>query len=360
MRALVTGGLGFVGSAVVRHAVERGWNVTTLDSLDPRVHAREPPRLPEGVRWIHGDIDSDTTIGQALEPRPDVVFHQAALVGLGQGAQDLEEYIRINVLATARLARALARVGAPAPRLVLASTMAIFGEGAYTCPACHEPRDAKRQGADLAAGRWDPICSECGIPLVPRATAESHPPQPGTFYARSKLLQEQTAIELGRELGVPTVALRYHNVYGPWMPRNSLYSGVTAAVLSRLAERKPPTVYEDGRQLRDFIHVDDVARANLLAAEAPVDTVDGQAFHVATGEPRELRELVERLTRRLAPDTRPGYPGTFRPGDARHIFASVSKISRELGFRAKVRFEEGIDALDPGMMRPPVVGGDSA
>jgi dTDP-L-rhamnose 4-epimerase len=360
VRALVTGGLGFVGSAVVRRAVERGWTVTILDSLDPRVHGRATPQLLGPVQWIRGDIDSDAAIAKALETQPEVVFHEAALVGLGQGAKDLEEYVRINILATARLVRAMARGATPLPRLVLASTMAIFGEGAYECPACHEPRTGDRRAADLGAGRWDPVCFQCEGPLVPRATPESHPPQPRTFYARSKLLQEQTAIELGRELGVPAVALRYHNVYGPWMPRNSLYAGVTSMVLSRLAERKPPTVHEDGRQLRDFIHVDDVAQANLLAAEAPAEVVDGQTFNVATGEPRELHELVDRLTRRLAPEVRPWYPGTFRAGDARHIFASVGKIERELGFRAQVRFEEGIDALDPQMMRLSAVGGDPA
>ena len=360
MRALVTGGAGFIGSAIVRRLAARGWEVTAVDALDRRVHATDPPALPPEVVSIRGDIGHASVLRAAFRTRPEVVFHEAALGGLGRGPLDAEAYLRANVLATLRLLRAMGTGAGPPPRMVLASSMAVYGEGAYRCERCDEPREASRTEAQLRGGRWEPSCPRCRTPLTPFPVPESWPTRPSTMYARSKQLQEALSFDLGRSLDVPVVALRYHNVYGPWMPRDSPYSAVAANFKSRLAAGLPPVVFEDGAQRRDFVHVDDVARANELAALAPASVVIGRAFNIGTGRPSTILSMARALAGRGQPRIVPVVTGQYRQGDARHIYANVRRAARSFGWRAKVPLEEGLVRLARDPLRPTRAGGTEA
>lgn len=332
VRALVTGGLGFVGSHLVDLLLDRGDEVTVIDALDPRVH-RSKPLVPPGVEFVRADVR------EPFEGSFDVVFHQAAMVGLGRGAEDAAEFLDVNARGTALVMRSAARSGAR--RVVLASTMAIYGEGAYECPSCRAPRAATRAPATLAssAGPFDPACGVCSAPLRPLPCTEEHAPRPGTPYAISKLAQEQIAMSVGRDLGVPVVALRYHNVYGARMPRDTPYSGVAALFRSRVDAGLPPIVHEDGGQLRDFVRVEDVARANLLAASAPTEA-EFEAFNIGTGQPRSILELARALCDGAG--FVPQLSGTSRPGDARHVFGSIEKARKALGYEPSIGFHEGV------------------
>jgi dTDP-L-rhamnose 4-epimerase len=342
MKVLVTGGAGFIGSHLVDALVRRGDTVVVVDSLDARVHGRSHPMIPTGVKFIRGDVCEEAVLREALRDKVDVVFHEAAMVGVGHGGSDAESYVANNIIGTAKLLHSITADSKQyRPRFVLASTMTIYGEGAFTCTVCRESRIARRKGDDLARSLWDPFCPVCGAKLTPQPSTESQPPSPGTVYAISKLGQELLAMSLGRESEIPVVALRYHNVYGPRMPRDTPYAGVASIFKSQLLAGLQPVVYEDGEQLRDFIHVDDIVQANILAANAAEEDVAFEAFNVGTGHPHRIIDFARELARNLAPGLEPELPGSFRLGDARHIFADVSKISH-LGFKPRVSFEDGV------------------
>jgi dTDP-L-rhamnose 4-epimerase len=337
--------------------VARGDQVCVLDNLDPRVHGGEAPNFSEKVRFIHGDILSPSSVRDALRDQIDVVFHEAAMVGLGKGGADAEAYVTTNVIGTSRLIDAIAaKTSTIHPRIVLASTMAIYGEGAYSCRNCGEQREGERRYEDLVNLKWDPLCVKCGDKLDPRSVTENQPARPKSVYAITKLNQELMCMSLGRESRIPVVALRYHNVYGPRMPRDTPYAGVASIFKSRLIAGLPPIVYEDGRQLRDFIHVEDIVQANLIAADALEKDVAFEAFNVGTGRPHEIADFARELAKCLAPGIQPEFPGLFRPGDVRHIFANVSRIER-LGFKPHISFEEGVSrfAQEPPRAPPKVV-----
>lgn len=347
MRALVTGGAGFIGSHLATRLHHDGHDVLVLDSLDPRVHPRTA-RFPDGLPHVRADVRDTSALAAALRG-VDVVFHEAGMVGLGMGASDAPEFLDANATATAKLLIAL-RDNAPNARLVLASTMALYGEGAYACDSCGPTRPAPRTRATLDAGEWDPACPRCARALTPRPVTEEHPPEPRTAYAISKRAQEEIALTLGAELGIPVVALRYHNVYGPGMPRGTPYAGVASFFKDNLLRGEPPLVHEDGRQLRDFVHVYDIVQANLLAAR---DGVPPGSYNVGTGDPRPILELAVALAREIAPDQRPRVPGTYRPGDARHVYASIEKARKHLGYEPRVRFEDAVASFARSPAREP-------
>ena len=356
MRALVTGGAGFVGSHIVDLLLARGDQVSVLDNLDPRVHGDDDVTLSQEVRFVRGDLLSPVSLEDALKGGVDLVFHEAAMVGFGRDAVDAEAYVSNNVIGTIRLMEAIAKLCSRPPRFILASSMAIYGEGAYECKNCGSSKNIRRNPEDLEKHNWEPLCPKCGNPLEPRPLTGDHSPAPGNVYAVSKLNQELLSMTLGRHYRIPVVALRYHNVYGPRMPRDTPYAGVASIFKSKLLARRPPIIYEDGGQLRDFIHVEDVARANLLAADAPEDTVEFHAFNVGTGQPHQIVELALQLEKSLGLDIQPQFPGLFRLGDVRHIFACTSKIER-IGFRPRISFEEGMKrfALEPTRSPPKVM-----
>jgi dTDP-L-rhamnose 4-epimerase len=331
MRVLVTGGAGFIGREVCAALLARGHQVLAFDALHPAAHRSSPAAPVPGAELRIGDVRDAAAVGAALRGI-DAVVHQAAMVGMGVDLADLPEYASCNDLGTAVLLAEMARAGVA--RLVLASSMVVYGEGAYTCAGHGTVRPGPRTAADLAAGRFDPTCPGCGTPLVPGLVDEDDRLAPRSVYAATKLAQEHLAAAWARQSGGAAVALRYHNVYGPGMPRDTPYSGVAAIFRSALAAGRPPRVFEDGGQRRDFVHVRDVALANVAALDATA--VPGfRAYNVASGTPTTIGEVAAALTAALGGPA-PVVTGEFRAGDVRHIVASPRRAEAELGFRAGV------------------------
>ena len=320
MRVLVTGSSGFIGSHIVSALRDEGHDVRTFD-----LHSGE-------------DVRDETTVLRALDG-VDAVCHQAAKVGLGVDVADLPDYASANVVGTAVLLAAMARTGCP--RLVLASSMVVYGEGAYDCAAHGRVRPGPRDPADLAAGRFSPRCPSCGAALPPGTVTEAAPMAPRNAYADTKLAQEHLAASWARASGGSVVALRYHNVYGPRMPRDTPYAGVAAIFRSLLERGEAPRVFEDGGQRRDFVHVRDVARANVLALASLPAAGTLRAYNVASGEPHTIEEMAIALAKAYG-GPRPVVTGEYRLGDVRHIVASPERAATELGFRAAITFTDGM------------------
>ncbi|MFF4771359.1 NAD-dependent epimerase/dehydratase family protein [Microtetraspora fusca] len=319
MRVLVTGAAGFIGSHVAEILGEAGHDVSGFDVRDG-ADVRDADALDRATDGV------------------DAVVHLAAKVGLGVDVADMPSYVSINAYGTAVLLAAMAR--RRVARLVLASSMVVYGEGAYDCAAHGRVRPGPRAVRDLAAGFFEPRCPRCGAELTPAAIGEGAPLDPRGVYATTKVAQEHLAANWARETGGTAVALRYHNVYGPRMPRDTPYSGVAAIFRSALEARRAPTVFEDGGQLRDFVHVRDVARANAAALDAGVPGALA-AYNIASGEPHTVGELAAALAaERGGPE--PLITGEYRLGDVRHIVASPDRAAAQLGFRARVGFAAGM------------------
>jgi len=339
MRILVTGGAGFVGSHVVDALVAQGHDVVSVDCLLAGAHRGEPDYANPGAEQRVEDL-RDADVARRAVAGVDAVCHQAGMVGLGVDVRDVTDYVAHNDVATAVLLRALAERRF-AGRIVLASSMVVYGDGRYGCPR-HGPMGAPpRALAALAAGRFDPACPVCGAALVPEAVDEDAPLDPRSIYAATKVHQEHLLACFARERPDVTVtALRYHNVYGPRMPRDTPYAGVASIFRSAVAARRAPEVFEDGAQLRDFVCVSDVARANVLALTAD-DPVAG-ALNVASGRPRTVLEMARAIAAARPGAPRPRVTGAFRAGDVRHVFASAERAAARLGFRAAVPFADGV------------------
>ncbi|GAA1408784.1 NAD-dependent epimerase/dehydratase family protein [Catellatospora coxensis] len=335
MRVLVTGGAGFIGSHVVAALAAAGHDVSVLDSLHPAAHRGERPAADlDGVTVRLGDVRDRDTVDAALDG-VDAVVHQAAMVGMGVDLADLPEYVGCNDLGTAVLLAGMARHSIR--RLVLASSMVVYGEGAYACDEHGPVRPTARRRDDLSAGRFEPRCPRCDSPLRPGVVDEDDRLEPRSVYAATKLAQEHLADAWARESGANATALRYHNVYGPGMPRDTPYSGVAAIFRSALERGAAPQVYEDGGQRRDFVHVHDVAAANLAALHAldDRDTPGIRAYNIASGRPQTVADMATTLACAMAGPA-PRVTGAFRAGDVRHIVASPRRAHDELGFTATV------------------------
>jgi len=330
---LVTGGAGFIGSHVVDALLDDGHDVRVLDSLLAAAHRERPDYLDPRADWIEGDVRDPETVARAVAG-VGAVSHQAAMVGLGLDIGDIADYVAHNDLGTAVLLRALAARGFRG-RLVLASSMVVYGEGRYACPEHGIVRPPPRRAADLDAGRFEPPCPVCGESLAARTVPEDAPLDPRNVYAATKVAQEHLCAAFARETGATYTALRYHNVYGPRMPRDTPYAGVASIFRSALAAGEAPRVFEDGGQRRDFVHVRDVARANHLALTEPATGT----FNVASGTPRTVLDMARALTRAVAPDREPVVTGEWRAGDVRHVFASADAAAERLGFRASEDFD---------------------
>jgi dTDP-L-rhamnose 4-epimerase len=346
VRVLVTGGAGFIGSHVVEAFVAAGDDVVLLDALLPSVHGHcASIQAPDGVEAIRGDIRDRATIDNALRG-VDVVCHQAAMVGLGKDIADLPDYVGHNDMGTAVLLAAMAAGGVR--QLVLASSMVVYGEGRYRCALDGIVRASPREAGDLAAGFFEPRCPRCRSTLSLERVEEDTPADPRNIYAATKIAQEFLAASWARETSSGVRALRYHNVYGPRMPRDTPYAGVAALFRSELAAGRPPRVFEDGRQVRDFVHVTDIARANVLAACN--QRREFRAYNIASGSPCTIGEVATALAA-AADGPSPIATGEYRLGDVRHIVADPSRARDELGFMAKVSWPEGIREVANQPMR---------
>ncbi|UQX87777.1 NAD-dependent epimerase/dehydratase family protein [Jatrophihabitans telluris] len=339
MRLLLTGGAGFIGRHVLARALARGHDVRVLDSLREDVHHGLAWAPPPGVELVVADVRDRPAVLPALSG-VEAVIHLAAKVGLGVDVQDLPDYASSNDAGTASLLAAMATTGVG--RLVLASSMVVYGEGLGHCAEHGPVAPGVREESALRRGQFDPPCPECGRTLGAQLVDEDAPIDPRNAYASSKFAQELYARNWARSTGGSVAALRYHNVYGPGMPSDTPYAGVAAIFTSALRRGQAPRVFEDGGQRRDFVHVRDIASATVAAAEAGV--AGTRAYNVGSGTPRTVGEMATALAVALA-GAAPVVTGEYRLGDVRHITADSSRARAELGWYPAEDFDAGMAEL---------------
>jgi dTDP-L-rhamnose 4-epimerase len=340
---LVTGGAGFIGSHLVDELLRQGERVRVLDNLDPLAHPRGlPSHLAAEAELVDGDLRDRAGVDRALEG-VDRVFHLGGVVGNGESMINVRRAVDHNTGGTATLLEAVIERRDRIRRLVAASSMVVYGEGSYGCPVhglFYPPLRPPRQMQDRI---WEPRCPACDEPARPEPTHEEAPLRPTSVYGITKRDQEELVLVLGRAYGIETVALRYLNVYGPRQALANPYTGVAAIFAARVLNAKPALVFEDGRQLRDLVHVSDVVRATNAAMRAPGSP--GQAINVATGAGIEVLDLARRIARALRSDLEPQVTGQYRAGDIRHCLADVSRARELLGFEAEVALDDGLPEL---------------
>ncbi len=339
MKVLVTGGAGFIGQHVVRELLARGHEVRVMDSLRADAHAGRAWSRPPDIEIVETDVRDAGALDRALDGI-EAVVHLAAKVGLGVDVQDLPDYASSNDVGTAELLAGMAR--ANIKRLTLASSMVVYGEGLGRCIEHGATTPGPRTKSALAGGQFEPPCPRCGRPLETALVSEDAPIDPRNAYASSKVAQEFYASNWARATGGSVAAMRYHNVYGPGMPRDTPYAGVAAIFASALRRGEAPKVFEDGGQRRDFVHVRDVAAATVQACEKHVSGV--RAFNVGSGMPRTVGDMAHALAKVLNGPA-PIVTGQYRLGDVRHITADSKRLKRELEWMPQVEFEDGLAEL---------------
>ncbi len=345
MKVLVTGGAGFIGSHLVDALLERGHTVRVLDSLDAQVHGATdtpPAYLSTQIEFQKGDVRDRAAVDRALEGM-EVVYHQAAAVGVGQSMYDIVRYMDINTLGTAVVLEAMIARRAQFKKLVVASSMSIYGEGRYRRQSGELVAPKLRPVSQYQEGVWELKDPETGEFLIPMPTDEEKPLQPASPYATGKRDQEEMCIAIGRAYEIPTVALRYFNVYGTRQSLSNPYTGIAAIFTSRLLNDNPPLIYEDGLQSRDFTHVSDIVQANILAMEC--DAMNYDYFNVGTGRRLSVLDIGNALIAGMGKNLEPIIARKFREGDIRHCYGDISKIAKAAGYSPKVTFEQGIPAL---------------
>jgi dTDP-L-rhamnose 4-epimerase len=339
-RVLITGGAGFIGRNISKRLTSLGYEVRILDSLIDQVHGGGDlaAKLSRDVELIVGDVRDEEALGRALRG-VDSVIHLAAEVGVGQSMYAIERYVSCNDLGTAALFQRL--IDEPVRRVVVASSMSVYGEGLYRDENGGIVENAARRS--VGGPNWDPVDAR-GRPLIPLPTPEWKRPALSSVYALTKFTQEQLTLNVTAAYGMEGVALRLFNVYGPGQALQNPYTGVLAIFASRLSNNRPPLIYEDGAQRRDFVHVDDVAEAFRLALEHPKAV--GEVFNIGSGQERTVAQIAEMIAAAMdRPSLLPEITGKARSGDIRHCFADISKAQRELGFVAKRDFAEGLREL---------------
>lgn len=340
-KALVTGGAGFIGSHTVDFLVERGYQVRVYDNLTPQVHgeaAKKPGYLHPGAEFIKGDVRDRESLKKAIQGT-DVVIHDAAEVGVGQSMYAIEQYVSSNVHGTAVLWDILVNEKHKVEKVLVASSMSLYGEGRYRCAEHGSISPSPRPDEQLKESRWDMLCPVCKTPATPIPTDEEKPLECTSVYAQSKKDQEVYSLMIGKAYKIPTVACRYFNCYGPRQSLNNPYTGAAAIFCSAIKNNKPPLIYEDGRQRRDFIHVKDLVRGKLIALES--SRADYGVFNIGTGKPSSILELAETLILLCKKDLKPNVINKFRSGDIRDCYADISKI-KELGFGPQISLQEGL------------------
>lgn len=340
-RILITGGAGFIGSHLADQLLARGDSVRVLDSLVAQVHGdQQPDYLAADVELVRGDLREPAVVRQALRGI-DAVYHFAAAVGVGQSMYEIQTYTSINSVGTSVLLEALA--ANPVEKLIVASSMSIYGEGLYRSSNGAIRVVAERTVEQLKNSSWD-FRSENGEPLEPVATPENKPPCLSSVYALTKYVQECLCLLVGRAYRIPTVALRFFNVYGPRQSLSNPYTGVLAIFAARYLNDKPPLIFEDGRQKRDFVSVHDVVQACVLCLDAAQSAE--RIFNIGSGECYTIRDLAERMARALGKEhIEPRITGTYRAGDIRHCFGDISLARARLGYAPRVSLEDGMQEL---------------
>jgi dTDP-L-rhamnose 4-epimerase len=338
-RVLITGGAGFVGSHLADELVMRGHRVRIFDNLSEQVHPSGLPKYLADVEFFPGDMRDLDRVARAVR-EVDVIFHLAAAVGVGQSMYEITEYTAVNTLGTANLLQAILDTKAPVEKLVVASSMSIYGEGESLCERCGAVAPEQRSAQQLEAKQWEPCCPRCNSIVKPMPTREQKPLQCSSIYALSKKDQEEMALLFGRTYRMPVVALRYFNIFGTRQALSNPYTGVMAIFASRLLNGNAPVVFEDGAQMRDFVSVRDIVQANLLAMEHP--EADGVALNIGSGKAISVGEIASKLAEMLGRRPAAEITGCYRAGDIRHCFADISAASRLLGYSPKVRFLDGL------------------
>ncbi len=341
---LITGGAGFVGSHLADGLLHAGHNVRVLDDLTPQVHgAGRPDYLSPEVELIVGDVRDPNRLREVLAG-VDVIFHFAATVGVGQSMYEIARYMSVNTQGTAELLQAILDAKLTPEKLVVASSMSIYGEGRYRCSSCSaEAAPPVRSVAQLRSGSWDIACELCGGILAPVPTNETKPSETNSVYALSKRDQEQLCLIFGRNYDLPVTALRFFNIYGTRQALSNPYTGVAAVFASRMLNGKAPLVFEDGEQMRDFVSVHDIVRANMLAMERPES--NGEVINIGCGKPITIRQVAEILADALGKDLEPVITEKYRAGDIRHCYADICKAKALLGYEPQITHEEGFREL---------------
>jgi dTDP-L-rhamnose 4-epimerase len=346
MKVLITGGAGFIGSHFADLLLTHGHQVRALDNLDPQVHgenAGRPDYLAPDVELVIGDVRDHQAVSVALDGC-EALVHFAAAVGVGQSMYRMEHYTSVNALGAAVVLEEAVRHRDSLRKMLVASSMSIYGEGFYRCASCGEFAPRLRPSMQLALHQWEVVCPDCGAEAHPIPVPESKPLYPTSIYAVNKRDHEEMFLSVGEAYGIPTAAMRFFNVYGTRQSLSNPYTGVGAIFASRLLNGNPPVIFEDGLQSRDFIHVSDLVKACLMALVNP--KADGRVFNVGTGSPTAVLDIARTIALNLGRPTDDFIVrNEFRAGDIRHCFADSSAIEAALGFRAEIGFDEGVQDL---------------
>lgn len=342
-KILVTGGCGFIASHLVDELVKQNHEVVVLDSLEPQVHQdKKPDYLNPKVKYIYGDIRNKELLRHILEDI-DVVFHEAAAVGVGQSMYQIEKYVSINTLGTAVLLDAVVNSNLNIKKMIVAASMSSYGEGAYECEDCGKVYPSLRTEEQLKKNDWEQKCPKCKKTVKPIPTDEQKPLDSNSIYAQTKKHQEEMFILAGKTYGIPAVALRYFNVYGPRQSLSNPYTGVCAIFSSRIKNNNSPVIYEDGLQTRDFVNIKDIVQANILAMNS--NSANYEIFNVGTGTPISILEIANLLIKGYGKNLKPEITKNYRKGDIRHCYADITKIKTKLGFKPSVSLEQGMKEL---------------
>lgn len=343
MNILVTGGCGFIGSHLVDRLIEEGHKVRVYDILEPQVYGnKKPTYLNTEAEYIFADMRNQDRLKKALRGI-EIVFHEAAQVGIGQSMYEIEKYVSHNSFGTAVLLDLLINTKNKVKKIIVASSMSIYGEGAYKCKRCAVIYPSLRDESQLKANDWEMHCPHCRAAVIAIPTPEDKPLFPTSIYATTKRCQEEMCLQIGRAYKIPTVALRYFNVYGPRQSLNNPYTGVSAIFLSRVKNNSSPLIFEDGKQSRDFIYVSDIVDANVSTMERK--EADYDLFNVGTGKPHSILDIADKIITLYGKKIKPKIIHKFRAGDIRHCYADIEKIRKNLGFKPKVSFERGVKKL---------------
>jgi len=344
-RILVTGGAGFVGTHLCCELVRLGYTVRVLDNLDAQVHGkslRKPKALPDTIEWMKGDVTRPADVARAMTG-VDYVYHFAAAVGVGQSMYQVRHYMNTNSMGGATVLESVIRHRDKIRKVIVASSMSLYGEGLCECPKCGPVSPRIRTVAQFRRRDWDVHCNICDSILTPRPTPETKPLNPRSIYAITKRDHEESFLAVGEAYSIPTVALRFFNIYGPLQALSNPYTGIAAIFSGRMINDQPPIIFEDGQQSRDFTHISDIVQACVLSLTRK--EANQQVFNVGTGKPTSVLGIAKLLADRLGFNRKPKILHRFRAGDIRYCYADISRIQNLLGYSPKMTLERGISNL---------------